>query len=121
MRKQLSPKYEQGRILKGDYATPKNSGTMGAFYVSSPFSASMLLCLSSGPDNEGWEHVSVSLKNRTPTWEEMNFIKNIFWEENECVIQYHPPKKDYVNFNLYVLHLWRPINQDIPMPPKEFV
>ena len=32
-----------------------------------------------------------------PTWEEMCFIKNIFWEEEESAMQLHPPKSDYVN------------------------
>lgn len=40
----------------------------------------------------GWEHVSVSLNNRCPTWEEMCMVKDIFWGEDECVIQFHPPK-----------------------------
>lgn len=40
----------------------------------------------------GWEHVSVSLSNRCPTWEEMCMVKDIFWGEDECVIQFHPPK-----------------------------
>jgi hypothetical protein len=70
---------------------------------------------------EGWDHVSVSYSNRCPTWDEMCYIKNIFFKEDECVIQYHPPKSDYVNIHPYCLHLWRPQNQSIPMPPKEFV
>ena len=39
-----------------------------------------------------WEHVSVSLPDRCPTWEEMCFIKDLFWNSDECVVQYHPPK-----------------------------
>lgn len=38
----------------------------------------------------GWEHVSVSLSNRCPTWEEMCMVKDIFWGEDECVIQFRP-------------------------------
>lgn len=70
---------------------------------------------------EGWEHVSISLKKRCPTWEEMCFFKDIFWNDNECVIQYHPPRKNYVNCHKYCLHLWRPINEQVPMPPKILV
>ena len=29
----------------------------------------------------GWEHVSVSLARRCPTWEEMCMVKDIFWGE----------------------------------------
>lgn len=73
----------------------------------------------------GWEHVSVSPCNEKrktcPTWEEMCEIKDLFWRPDECVVQYHPPKSDYVNRYPYCLHLWRPIGQELPRPPKEFV
>lgn len=64
-----------------------------------------------------WDHVSVSYPNRCCTWEEMCLLKDIFFYEDECVVQYHPPKKDYVNLHPYVLHLWRPRKEKIPMPP----
>lgn len=68
-----------------------------------------------------WEHVSVSLQDRTPTWEEMSYIKDLFWREDECVFQFHPPKKDYVNFHPNCLHLWKPLLVEIPLPPKETI
>ena len=67
---------------------------------------------------EGWDHVSVSLRHRCPTWNEMVVVKNIFFDPDELVIQFHPPKKDYVNFHKYVLHLWRPWDQVITLPPE---
>ena len=63
-----------------------------------------------------WEHVSVSLPNRIPTWREMDFIKDIFWGEDEAVIQIHPPKKDKINNHVYCLHLWKYMKFDLPMP-----
>lgn len=73
----------------------------------------------------GWEHVSVSPHNRKqgscPTWDEMCAIKDMFFEPEETVIQYHPPKSDYVNNHPYCLHLWRPIGQEIPRPPSIMV
>jgi hypothetical protein len=67
----------------------------------------------------GWEHVSVSLpgQNRCPTWNEMCNVKNLFWNDNETVIQYHPAKQDYVNCHPFVLHLWKPIGIELPKPP----
>lgn len=67
-----------------------------------------------------WEHVSVSLPDRCPTWEEMCFIKSLFWNEEDCVVQYHPPKSDYVNVSNNCLHLWK-FKGEMPRPPKEFV
>lgn len=65
----------------------------------------------------GWDHVSVSLPNRCPNWREMCHIKDLFWKDDEVVIQYHPAKKDYVNNHAYCLHLWKPQDQEIPLPP----
>ncbi len=66
----------------------------------------------------GWDHVSVSLSNRCLTWEEMCYIKGLFFLEDECVVQYHPAKSDYVNMHPYCLHLWKVQDQEMPKPPK---
>lgn len=72
----------------------------------------------------GWEHCSVSITDRykrTPSWEQMCFIKNSFWNDDECCVEYHPAKKDYVNNHEYCLHIWKPIDQEIPTPPSLMV
>lgn len=73
----------------------------------------------------GWDHVSVSVEdNRTtriPTWDELCWIKDLFWEDEEEVIQYHPKKSEYVNNHPNVLHLWRPQKERIPTPPSLMV
>lgn len=68
-----------------------------------------------------WDHVSVSMENRCPTWDEMCCIKALFFEAYETVIEYHPSETDYVNVHKFCLHLWRPQKELIPCPPKEFV
>jgi hypothetical protein len=71
-----------------------------------------------GPEvGSGWEHVSISLPNRCPTWDEMCRIKDMFWDEDEAVIQIHPPKSDYVNNHPYCLHLWKSKEKEQPLPP----
>lgn len=69
----------------------------------------------------GWEHVSVSFKNRVPTWDEMCQVKEVFWGDDEVVMQLHPKKSEYINTHPYCLHLWKPIDKEIPTPPKMFV
>lgn len=70
----------------------------------------------------GWEHVSVTIapvnkaSTRCPTWEEMCFVKDMFWNKDEVVIQYHPAEKDYVSMHPYCLHLWKPIGVILPTP-----
>lgn len=68
-----------------------------------------------------WDHVSIHIEGRCPTWAEMCFVKNIFWENSECVIQYHPPDKQYIDVHSHCLHLWRPQKTEIPMPPLNLV
>lgn len=68
-----------------------------------------------------WEHVSVSYNNRCPTWDEMCMVKDMFFYETECAIQFHPVKKDYVNIHPYCLHLWRKATSEFELPPKECV
>jgi hypothetical protein len=72
-------------------------------------------------DGGGWDHVSVSLPDRCPTWNEMRFIKDIFWGPEEAVMQLHPPQSEYVNCHPFCLHMWKPQNADIPAPPTWMV
>lgn len=53
---------------------------------------------------------------RCPTWEEMCYIKSLFWDDTDCVIEFHPAKADYVSCHPYCLHLWRPTDQAFPTP-----
>lgn len=69
----------------------------------------------------GWEHASISQATKTPDWDTMCRFKNIFWKDNEVCIQYHPRKEDYVNMHKHCLHIWRPIDVELPTPPKIFV
>ena len=80
-----------------------------------------LTCIAS--DALGWEHVSVTTQDqkRTPTWAEMCRAKAAFWDPEEAVVQYHPPESEYVDNHPTCLHLWRPVDQEIPRPPPEMV
>jgi len=70
----------------------------------------------------GWEHVSVSInRKRTPSWEIMNFVKDLFWDKEDTVIQFHPPRSQYVSYHPFCLHLWRPIGTEIPLPDPAMV
>lgn len=86
----------------------------GAFRFNSPIDKAPLVVIASF--GMGWDHISVSRKNRCPNWPEMCFIKDIFFEDDEVVIQYHPKKSEYVNDNKNCLHLWKPHNIELPMP-----
>lgn len=116
MKKEILNQY---RVKQGKWAT-KDNDDFGLFFIKYPKHKNLLKVICA-PMNEEWQHVSVSLKKRVPTWEEMNFIKDLFWKEDDCVVQFHPPKEDYVNNCEYCLHLWRWTKETFPRPPKHLV
>lgn len=124
MRSIISTRLEQGRVRFGVWMNAK--GLMGAFLIQGPCGAKLKI-VSSGNDpgnnqySQGWEHVSVSLDSRIPNWIEMCFVKDLFWNEEECVVQYHPPKSKYINNHPYCLHLWRHQTEVFPFPPSILV
>ena len=69
----------------------------------------------------GWEHLSVSMPSRTPTWDQMCIMKDIFWNKNEACVEYHPREEDYVNNHKHCLHIWRPTHEPLPTPPSVLV
>jgi hypothetical protein len=94
----------------------------GAFMLPPKIGNRRLVAIAS--NGSGWEHVSVSVRQGnkvpTPTWEEMAYVKSIFWDDEDCVIQLHPPRSVYVN-NFNCLHLWRATDIEFPLPPSIFV
>lgn len=71
----------------------------------------------------GWDHVSVApLDERImPTWNDMCFVKEMFFEDDEAAVEYHPAKKENISRVPNCLHLWRPQTEEMPMPPSIFV
>ncbi len=116
-------------------ASTQAHGANGAFLLGSPepgWRLALIVSDSSAPDLEGlpkWEHVSVhayrdrgrTTQTRTPTWNEMAWVKDLCWDAEDVVMQLHPRKSEYINDHPHTLHLWRPIGQAIPTPPAIFV
>lgn len=80
-------------------------------------------------EETGWEHVSITVAYRSgrrivarmPTWDEMCWLKRQFWNEEEAVIQLHPPKSEYVNDHATCLHLWKCVGENFPLPNSMMV
>lgn len=130
---------EQYRQKSGMIATNSSFGNNGLFVIPHPkIRAYFFDCIISDDTavheqfkaiiegSTSWEHVSVRLwskdakgrrvnSERCPTWAEMCFIKDTFWDPEETVVQYHPPHSEYVNNNEWTLHLWKP-GCDLPRP-----
>ena len=113
---------EKYRITTGKLASDASFGNNGAFMVPSPTACRDPIILAIiVSDGESWDHVSVSLPHRTPTWREMCWVKDLFFEPFEVAMQLHPPKSDYVNHHQHCLHLWRPQCKRIPLPDSIMV
>lgn len=41
--------------------------------------------------------------------------------EDEACVEYHPKKEDYVNNHKHCLHIWKPTNEVLPLPPSILV
>jgi len=71
--------------------------------------------------NFKWDHVSVSHGDRCPTWEEMDYIKRLFFKPDEWAFQLHPAGGENISNHPYCLHIWRPLDAAIPLPPSIMV
>jgi len=122
---------EASRVTDGPMGTRPDEGQYGAFYVPSPEPGWILAIIATDgaddatPEAVGWEHVSVNVikgkQSRCPSWKEMSFVKDLFWDAEDVVVQFHPRRSEYVNMHLNVLHLWRPTHVVIPTPPSILV
>jgi hypothetical protein len=92
----------------------------GVFTIPHPPTGARLRVIASAGHYD-WDHVSVSISHRCPDWLEMSFIKDLFFEPEDTVMQLHPPKSEYVNNHVYCLHLWRPLKEQAPLPPSILV
>lgn len=113
---------EKYRIRSGSWGG--YTGTLeGAFIIPALFNNRELAVIAS--NRELWEHVSVHAFRRrdsyTPTWDEMCYVKSLFWDDENVVMQLHPKKREYRNMHPNVLHLWRPVSIAIPTPNPDLV
>jgi hypothetical protein len=124
MKKHVPLTLQANRIRDGQYGSDESFHLAGAFRLMYPGPPSaMLVVMSSGtgPECDDWEHVSVSADKRCPTWDEMCWVKDLFWNKHEAVMQLHPAESQYVNFHPHCLHMWRPLKMTIPTPPMIMV
>lgn len=92
----------------------------GVFQLRSPIDHGLLFIVASS--GGGWDHVSVSRRNRCPTWIEMEAVKRLLFEPDEVCMQLHVAVSEHLSLHPYCLHLWRPNDgRTIPLPPAVMV
>ncbi len=103
------------------YISDSSYGFNGMFRI--PHEGKIVRCVASdGADFSDpswkWQHVSVSVEHdkQVPKWALMCWVKDLFWEPEDWVVQFHPAHSEYVNFHPGCLHLWRPLTEKLPTP-----
>ena len=107
---------EKRRVRFGPRGTDESYGNNGCFNLRLKKRRFNVIA----SDGMGWDHVSVSTHGRCPTWDEMCRIKDMFFEPEDWVVQYHPAQSEYVNCHPNCLHLWRH-QGGMPTPPAFMV
>jgi hypothetical protein len=125
MRKLFADKIEGGRFVHGPFGS-RRGDPYGAFDVQGPSGRRLKIIASDGIDPDaslaGWEHVSVSIAGKfPPNWQEMSWVKDHFWRDDETVIQFHPARAHYVNLHPNCLHLWKRVDHDYELPPRGLI
>jgi hypothetical protein len=107
------------RDREGYYASEDSDGQNGRFLF--PWRGRDYCAVCS--DGMGWQHVSISQIGSVlcPRWEIMCEMKDLFFEPEDCVVQFHPPRSDYVNNHESCLHLWQWLGGEFPRPDSIMV
>lgn len=94
-----------GPRVPPQYVSTEADGFNGMFRFT--LDGRLVRCVAS--DGGGWQHVSVSVEydHRPPNWDTMCRVKDLFWDDEDWVVQFHPAKSEYVNHHPGCLHLWR--------------
>ena len=103
-----------GKIIDIEYTPDLKEFMGGAFQLDG-------LQIIAPPDYSGFDHVSVSRKGRVPNYSEMKRVKRIFFGPDEWAMELHAPPSRHINVNSNVLHLWRPTEKELPIPPEWLV
>jgi len=56
------------------------------------------------------------MSDELPSWYEMVLVKNLFWGEDETVIQFIPKKTEHRSIG-EVLHMWKKVGVEHELPP----
>jgi len=115
-------KINAGRVREGMYASSNEDGFNGAFgFIINGLKVRVIASDGApGMDRKRWQHVSVSIhgSSLTPSWPVMCQVKELFWEPEDWVVQFHPAKSENISNHPGCLHMWKPLDQALPLPPS---
>lgn len=117
---------EKFRHTKPGAALSSNEGDrFGVFYIQNAAS-SFIILFDSGEDHggnpgTGWERAEMRVAahsgDRVPIYAEMDWLKGLFWDDDECAVQMHLPKHERRQAPPNTLYLWKEAGKEFPRPP----
>jgi hypothetical protein len=76
------------------------------------FRSGLILASVATYDDGLWYHVSFSLKDKIPSYEQTLFVRGSIFPASAKVIQVFPPVDEHYNFHPNCLHLWSCLEGD---------
>jgi hypothetical protein len=64
-------------------------------------------------DDQLWYHVSFSLSDRIPSYEQMAWVRQTIFSPTLKVLQIFPPLDEHYSFHPNCLHLWACLEEDL--------
>ena len=101
------------RVLPDGWTILQRFGDGGAYQFRNGLR--VIVSTATMADGHEWMHISVSRKDRLPSYDDLKFVKNTF-AEKRFAYQVFPPPDDNVNIHEFCLHLWLPLSIDLPIP-----
>lgn len=75
-----------------------------------------VICSTAEYEGREWMHVSMSRKDRLPSYNDMKHVKEVLIGNQRWAAQLFPPACDHVNIHEFCLHLWCPLTGSLPWP-----
>lgn len=67
-------------------------------------------------EDREWMHVSLSRRDRIPSYDDMKYVKEVVIGNDRWAAQLFPPASEHVNIHPFCLHLWVPLGGPLPWP-----
>jgi hypothetical protein len=100
--------WQRDQDIEWPFGSGNKAGTFWSHKLVPGFH--VIRSLSTLRSGEKWIHVSVSRRDRLPTWAELSKVKNEFMGPELEAYQVLAANKDHVNLHANCLHLWAPVD-----------
>lgn len=87
----------------------------GASWINKKRKLFVIASIATEQDGKRWLHLSISHRNRMPTYEELTYLKRHWAGEDKKCIMILPEKQKHINIHPYALHLFHCLSGD-PLP-----